>query len=175
MNNLFKTCFVVAAIAFSMPAFSVGEIRGSTIPAAMCAPSGDDGQKVILGTTGWSLRSGVTGSAGIFCPLPHNAGGETFSNFRVYYRDPDGVGLVSGVRTWFKNQNATGGNFYASFFDSNTVTAVDSTSFRAEFRPRPPGALLSTTLYGFYITISRTSATAPSPVLAGFDFVTQLI
>ena len=139
------------------------------VPAAMCEPySSSSAEKVSLSSAGYRFRSGETGSAIIYCPIPYKsmAGGISLYmlNYRLFYRDTDGAGTDSAIYTYFWDRDYFGTSWFGHFLNSNDNTEV---GYTAVFR-YTDHHLLDQHLNGLVAVMYRAN-TSQSPAFTGFD------
>lgn len=170
--SVFSVFLISCYFSGSASAYNLPNI---TIPAASCRPHADSEQKIKIDTGVWVFRSGQTGTAALYCPLPLRSDTATLislGNFRVYYLDSDGsgTGVSVAVRLMHRKSNASGIWFSGSGWISDTAPQADQNKgWRTAYHLLGGGVNLATDqLYSFRVNLTRTSAVSVG--FAGIDF-----
>jgi opacity protein-like surface antigen len=175
ISKQFIACATIAA-SLIVPSTALAndqDIVATTIPATACRPQTDSGSAAVALSNGAYVFNGsATGTVILFCPLPINANtiadftnDNDISRYRVYYRDSDGIGTASEVRTSLVYRNSVGltqvGGTWssnASNITANTIAAVNLSHDVGSDR-----------LYSFAVIMQRTNTTQ-NPAFSGIDF-----
>lgn len=174
MFNLRTLSSILALIGLLATGQSLAnDINAHTIPASMCTPASIlDAQKLTLGTTGWQFSYPSTGYVTLYCPLPLNVYGGNYGttakdiyNYRVYYRDSDGVGANARLYTYFNELSIGGLVSFSGFWDSNSVSQTSYNAALKFFQKDLQWGRLN----GFYVRMYRAN-TSQYPAFGGIDF-----
>lgn len=154
------------------------DLKATTVPATSCQPATHaQAAEVVLSNAAWVFSGTNTGTVTFYCPLPLNTFTKSdalddndISQYRVYYRDTDGMGIVSEVTVQLMYRSETGLTLVGSEFTSNDSNETDNTV-------RPHAVIHDVNpeaLYSFAVRLSRIG-TAHNPAFAGIDFYVEAI
>lgn len=168
-------CATIAAslIAPSAALANDRDVAATTIPATACRPNTDSADAVLALSNGAYVFNGsATGTVILYCPLPITAytisdftDDNDISRYRVYYRDSDGIGVASEVRTRLVYRDANGLTQLGSTWSSNLSNITDNTTQIVNLNHD----VGTDRLYSFTVIMQRTNTTQ-NPAFSGIDF-----
>lgn len=175
IKNWLSFAIIAALSAAPMPALAnEPEVANTTIPASACRPESnvDDGQ-VVLSNGAYVFNSNITGTVRLYCPWTINGNtidltnDNDMSSYRVYYRDPDGMGNSYEITTLlaYRDPNGQAQPPGQVAWSSNTANGTVNTTQSVQLSHD----LGSNRLYYFIVTIRRNS-TSQNPAFSGIDF-----
>lgn len=149
------------------------DITATTIPATACRPNTDSADAlVVLSNGAYVFNGSATGTVTLYCPLPINANtlvdftnSNAISRYRVYYRDSDGIGVASEVRTRLVYRDANGLTQLGSTWSSNLSNITDNRTQNVDLIHN----VGANRLYSFAVIMERTNTTQ-NPAFSGIDF-----
>jgi len=173
LQHYLVIAFSVGGMALALvsnDAFAIEQYNIS-IPASACQPITPDSHLIQMTNSAWSFRSGQTGQAILYCPLPLRSGdltgtSITIDNIRIFYRDTDASGTQANISVRLIHRRTDQGGIFltGSAWSSNIGS---NTGYNAAFHNI--NRLLSTNvIYSFRVVMERVNA-SEDPVFGGID------